>query len=264
MTRYVRRDIASLAAVAGFGLALGCSGLTLLQQIPPGFAGRQTITVPELEYLIGVVCSVLGLLLLGWILLGAVAASVSVLLSRLGHQRLAAAAGRLAPGFMYRLLAVTLGGTLALAPAAQAAPASTEITVGASIRPGADSMTPHAPGTGHPSPARGLDSIPGPGWQPQQGSLPLKRLLGGGTPNPDARQVVVRRGDSLWSLAREQLGPDAGIADVARAWPRWYEANRRTVGPDPDLLEIGTVLEVPVLQRPGDAHRLPSTPRRSS
>ncbi|GAA4370022.1 LysM peptidoglycan-binding domain-containing protein [Paeniglutamicibacter cryotolerans] len=254
MNRYALRDIASLAGMVGFGFVLAHSGLSLLQHLPPGFDGRQTITVPELEYLIGIAYSALGLLLLGWVLLGAIAASASVVLSRLGLTHWADSARRLAPGFMYRLLAVALGGSLVLAPAAQAAPVPPETTAAASIGPRSDPAALRDPATAKPSPGTGLDSIPGPGWQPQHVSLPLKRLLGGSTRDPDSRQVVVRRGDSLWTLAQRELGQDARMADVARAWPRWYETNRRTVGPDPDLLEIGTVLEIPARQRPEDAH----------
>jgi len=57
--------------------------------------------------------------------------------------------------------------------------------------------------------------------------------------------VTVRRGDSLWSIARSHLGPDASDADVARAWPRWYAANREAIGVDPDLLVPGLQLVPP-------------------
>lgn len=64
-----------------------------------------------------------------------------------------------------------------------------------------------------------------------------------------ATTVVVRPGDSLWALASGELGPRATAAQVAAEWPRWYEANRATIGADPDLLLPGQVLVVPEAQR---------------
>jgi nucleoid-associated protein YgaU len=61
---------------------------------------------------------------------------------------------------------------------------------------------------------------------------------------PDAVHVV-RRGESLWSIARDHLGPRARDGQVARAWPRWYAANRGVIGPDPSLIVPGQHLQVP-------------------
>lgn len=61
-------------------------------------------------------------------------------------------------------------------------------------------------------------------------------------------EVVVAPGDTLWSLAAESLGPDASAAEIAAEWPRWHAANRDVIGPDPDQLTVGMVLE-----RPSDA-----------
>ena len=58
-------------------------------------------------------------------------------------------------------------------------------------------------------------------------------------------EVVVRRGDSLWSLAARHLGPDASDAEIAQAWPAWFETNRAVIGDDPDLLRPGQVLRPP-------------------
>jgi nucleoid-associated protein YgaU len=58
-------------------------------------------------------------------------------------------------------------------------------------------------------------------------------------------EVVVHRGDSLWSIAARRLGPGASDAEVAAAWPRWYAANRAVIGPDPDLVLPGQRLRVP-------------------
>jgi len=57
--------------------------------------------------------------------------------------------------------------------------------------------------------------------------------------------VVVRPGDSLWSLAAAHLPGDAGTAQIAAAWPQWFEVNRDVLGDDPDLIHPGTRLRVP-------------------
>ena len=62
-----------------------------------------------------------------------------------------------------------------------------------------------------------------------------------------AQLRVVAPGDSLWAIAAHHLGPGATPAQVAAEWPRWYASNRDVVGPDPDLLRVGTVLEAPAV-----------------
>lgn len=59
------------------------------------------------------------------------------------------------------------------------------------------------------------------------------------------QQVVVRPGDSLWSITSTELGPGATDAAVAARWPDWYAANTSVIGPDPDHLEPGQVLRMP-------------------
>lgn len=58
-------------------------------------------------------------------------------------------------------------------------------------------------------------------------------------------EVVVRRGDSLWTIAARYLGPDAPDAYIAEEWPRWYEANRSVLRHGPDRLEPGMRLTPP-------------------
>ena len=64
-----------------------------------------------------------------------------------------------------------------------------------------------------------------------------------------AATVVVRPGDTLWSLAEDALrdatAREPSDRQVALAWPRWWAANRDVVGDDPDLLHPGTVLHAP-------------------
>ena len=56
---------------------------------------------------------------------------------------------------------------------------------------------------------------------------------------------VVRRGDALWDIAARHLGPSATAVDIAREWPRWYEANRAVIGDDPSLIRPGELLVPP-------------------
>jgi LysM repeat protein len=59
---------------------------------------------------------------------------------------------------------------------------------------------------------------------------------------PTVGAVVVQPGDSLWRIAARHLPAGYSEADVARAWPRWYAANRATIGPDPNVIQPGQVL----------------------
>lgn len=81
--------------------------------------------------------------------------------------------------------------------------------------------------------------------RPQADPGLLGSRAGSGARSEVDDEVVVHRGDSLWSIAAERLGPGASDAEVARAWPRWFEANRDRVGDDPDVILPGQVLRVP-------------------
>lgn len=66
---------------------------------------------------------------------------------------------------------------------------------------------------------------------------------------PDAtdkhRRVVVREGESLWRLAAARL-PGAEDSAVQAAVAATYRANRHLIGPDPDLIQPGQRLVLPV------------------
>jgi LysM repeat protein len=71
----------------------------------------------------------------------------------------------------------------------------------------------------------------------------------------DADRVVVAPGDSLWSIASEQLGPQATPPRIDREVERIYALNRDRIGPDPDLIFPGQELLVPpVAERPASEH----------
>jgi len=58
-------------------------------------------------------------------------------------------------------------------------------------------------------------------------------------------QLVVRPGDSLWSLTARELGAHAMPAQIAAGWPRLYAANRRAIGANPNLIHPGQRLVPP-------------------
>ncbi len=66
---------------------------------------------------------------------------------------------------------------------------------------------------------------------------------------PASHRHRVHPGESLWAIAAEHL-PRAGSARLDSAWRALYRANRRAVGPDPDLLIPGTTLRLPPGVRP--------------
>ncbi|MET7279422.1 hypothetical protein ABZS29_14400 [Kribbella sp. NPDC005582] len=60
-----------------------------------------------------------------------------------------------------------------------------------------------------------------------------------------ASRVTVAPGDSLWELAKRELGAEATDEQIAARWPEWYAANRQVIGTDPNLILPGQVLRVP-------------------
>ena len=88
-----------------------------------------------------------------------------------------------------------------------------------------------------------------------RGSRPARRTHRARPPGPAlaaarprpvrADVVVVRPGDSLWSIAAGCCRPAPTDAVVTAAWHRLHRANLARVGPDPDLIHPGTRLVVP-------------------
>ncbi|CAA9546268.1 MAG: 3-ketoacyl-CoA thiolase, partial [uncultured Thermomicrobiales bacterium] len=60
-----------------------------------------------------------------------------------------------------------------------------------------------------------------------------------------APSVVVRPGDSLWSISQERIGPNASPRRIMKGAERIHALNRSRIGADPDLLLVGQVLSVP-------------------
>ena len=119
---------------------------------------------------------------------------------------------------------------------------------------GAAASTPSA--TGNPPVAVAHLGHETPDWpiggpaQPRSPRWPTSPPTGragrtGAEPAGRPSAVVVRPGDSLWRIAAEHLPAGHGARRVAVAWPRWYAANRRVIGADPDLVRPGEVLHPP-------------------
>lgn len=64
---------------------------------------------------------------------------------------------------------------------------------------------------------------------------------------PAATEVIVRPGDTLWSLAADQLTAAGPVTDVRidATWRAWYAINRAVIGADPDLILPGQQLAPP-------------------
>ncbi|RJU02931.1 LysM domain-containing protein [Arthrobacter frigidicola] len=240
------------AVLLGLGAVLLLSGLELAS------GGSRA---PENG--IGTAVSVAGLgLLLWWT--GALALALGAeALKRKGRAAAASWMAALTPGFMRRLAAVLLGANLLAAPCAASAPPSASIPPAApapmvavpvvavqavaALTVPADRGEDPQPAQSHPS---GREPRVSPDWKPlplpcDPGLLARPPRQQGSAPDADSDRVVVRSGDSLWSIAAARLGPLASDAEIAASWPRWYARNASLIGPDPDLLTPGQTLAAP-------------------
>ncbi|WP_163547580.1 LysM peptidoglycan-binding domain-containing protein [Candidatus Frankia nodulisporulans] len=126
----------------------------------------------------------------------------------------------------------------------------------------ASAPAPAARTTQAPSPAPGAGSAPGAGTAAAPPSRaasaapndPLVPSAHRGTGVPAAgaagsgqsgEEIVVRRGDTLWSIAARALGPDATTDQIAAEWPRWWAANLGVIGHDPNVILPGQRLTPP-------------------
>jgi Dyp-type peroxidase family len=67
-------------------------------------------------------------------------------------------------------------------------------------------------------------------------------------PVTPGKNYTVQAGDSLFSIAQRAFGNGAD-------WPLIYDANKQTIGPNPNVIRIGEVLVIPTLSpTPGDIY----------
>lgn len=235
--------VAVLAAGAGAGLLLDVA-VTAVRHWRQTSSG---VRAPG-QLLTGLCAGAAGLLL-AWLALAALLTMLALVGGELGR-RAAPVAARVAPSTLRAAVVVLVGGSLAvsagLATAATSTPGatSTAYAAGAAVRtahPTADQLE-------SPATTSAVEPSPGPWTGPPAGpdradaALVTSHPAPGRSPDP---AVVVRRGDSLWSITARHLGPDATAVQVAREWPRWYAANRAVIGADPELLRPGQRLVPP-------------------
>lgn len=146
---------------------------------------------------------------LSLVAVGTWAALIGLLASWRPTARLARA---LTPRILRAALFTTVSGTLVIAPA-------------------------HASGEldGLPFPDRGVTASPSDPGTPDGPPMPAS----------SATLHVVTPGESLWSIAAATLPEDAPPESIADASAAWYDANRATIGPDPDLILPGQQLAAP-------------------
>jgi hypothetical protein len=261
------------AALVVLGAVLAAAG---------GSLAAGTGTPRPAEEALGLAAALAGLVILSWWTAALLLALAAELLRRRGRSLAASVVGAMTPGFMRRLAAALLGAQLLAVPAgAQSAPPDHGVRLAVPLAAGtpapaaapppdrelqaAGGLTGRGGITGDTRDAagendRGNDGVPEPADSPAR----APRVSPEWVPRPvpcgpgllareparqahDARpaEVVVRTGDSLWSIAAARLGPLASDAEIAGSWPRWYARNAPVIGPDPGLLRPGQVLSAP-------------------
>jgi len=161
-----------------------------------------------------------------WLTVGLLAAVAGRLPGALGR-RAQLVANALTPVALRRLTAAAMGAALGLGGAA---PAQAD-TDPAGLDWPAATATPATTAAPHAARASRVPPLPA-------GPSPSA------VPQP-ATAVTVHPGDCLWTIAARHLPGVPTAAQIADSWPRWYEANRDVIGPEPDLVLPGQRLTPP-------------------
>ncbi len=252
-------------AVLGAAAAAGLTTL-FLHLATDSWAAASGPAVADPADLVLTGIGLIGAALAGWLGLGTVAQAMSVVPGVVGRVG-GFVAERIAPAALRRAVAFVLGTSLvaAFAPGTAAAagvPSSSRAGgPSATLFVGADgpkapdpAFRPTRPPAAPTTPAAGGPTAPDPRFVPLGPLGPRATAVPGTTPTaaavavtaePTPTTYLVRRGDTLWSIAARHLPAGASNAQVAAAWPRWYAANRAVIGADPDLIRAGQRLVVP-------------------
>ncbi len=271
--RLLRNDVAMAVTILALSLLLAVAGLILIDR---WHSAAERLQAPMFEDLLGFIAIAVGLGIGAWWIVTFLLAMAAVILRKSGKDRCAGTAAKLSPAFMRRLAVAILGLNLSGIPLASASPTeqlepawspahdsatSSSISAqwtpnrGLSPHPSAaplsePSAVPLSEPPAVPLSASGSSEID-PHWQPRPpvadpgllGTRPQRAAEQHAS--PDRGEVVVKRGDSLWSIAARQLGPMASDVDIALHWPKWHTTNRNVIGDDPGLLIPGQILQPP-------------------
>lgn len=256
--RPVRAEAALAVVILGLGVFLVFIGSGMVDHWRQSAARGQSL---HFDDLLGLLALAAGVALVAWWLLSLAAALASAALERAGHYAAARATGRFSPIFMRRLAMAVVGVQLLGVPLAHAdaLPAA-----GLSSGNGSSLSAAWAPLTDlRPAPAAAHSADSGttersvadgtelqPQWKPRipvvepglVTSLPARATSGSAGAH---REVTVRPGESLWTIAARELGPGATALEIAARWPLWYQANRDVIGADPNVLLPGQLLSPP-------------------
>jgi resuscitation-promoting factor RpfA len=199
-----------------------------------------------------VLAGALGVLALasGWLLLGVVL-TLSTRALRCSHTLAGRLARAITPSLVRSLLGGACGAAVLVAPT----------TVTAALAVPAETGQPQTQECPRRSCADALGGLPVPDrpWSAREAPRTIRS---------QPERVRVRPGDSLWAIAAAHLPapelttrhndgelvpdrlpahrlPQPSHAEIAAAWPRWFDLNRARIGDDPDLISPGTRLVVP-------------------
>ncbi|ASN20938.1 LysM peptidoglycan-binding domain-containing protein [Arthrobacter sp. YN] len=251
MARTLRSDACLAATILGLGLLLVHVGSMLLDQWRSADHHHQNFSF---EDLLGFLANGVGIALVAWWVLSLLLAVVASLLHRSGRERGANTFAKFSPAFMLRLAVAVVSVNLLGVTMAQATPppdpgwGPTTASVETSPHPAWRPAPVAGPASSSQMSVADTTANAGdPRWKPKA-PAPDPGLLS----RPSSRQeisrdagVVVKAGDSLWSLAASRLGPFATDVEVALMWPKWYAANLTVIGGDPSVLTPGQVLRPP-------------------
>lgn len=98
-----------------------------------------------------------------------------------------------------------------------------------------------------PSRALGPDHAPAPETTDAIASTPSPAEIVPPLTVVAAATYIVTPGECLWDIAAQALGVNARVAAIDRGWRSIYAANRGLIGNDPNLIQPGLVLALPVL-----------------
>ncbi|MBU4214622.1 MAG: LysM peptidoglycan-binding domain-containing protein [Cellulomonas sp.] len=273
MHHHLRPDPSGAQLISSFALSalgLGIAVALGVRTEQLALAVRSPGVAPGVDVLVELGVVAIGALLAGWLGVSAALAAACLVARTAGHvwrdgERLVT---RLGPAIVRRMLTVTVAagiglGTAMGAQALSAVPASVTVITAdpgdlgwpvtdPTAVPGEQAASPTAP-----APTVGTPTTETPTEEAPTVERPTEEAPADATPatTPTAvpvpsgagatSRVVVQPGDTLWDIARRSLPEGASEAQIADAWPAWYEANRQTVGADPDLIQPGQVLLAP-------------------